>query len=227
MLGVTMVLAVVLAGCEGFSCWVGLSGTTTSERTTTTRAASEATEPTTDDDPPTTDDPTTTIRGSTTTLAATTTAPPTTVPASATTIRPTTTTLSALDAYRAAMRAWVNDYGADMEAGYIVLSKMRNPLSPSPEEKAAARALADLMDGLVADLAAIQAPADLAPAHADYLAALRDMHAGVDKLADAFENGGFTGAVNITRALTAIYGASEDMERPQATLEQALGFSIT
>jgi hypothetical protein len=202
--GVFLVLVVAFsAGCGDFSCWVDLTAPSSPSGEGVQAAH------------------TSTTRGTTTT---------TTPALTATTIRPaptTTTALSALDVYKADMRVWRDTYGDDMEAGYNVLGAMRNPLSPSDEEVAAARALADTMDGLVADLERIQAPADLASAHADYAAALEDMHAGVDRLANALEDGGLMGTINVTRAFAAIYSANEDMQEPQAILEQALGFSIT
>lgn len=198
---VLVLLTVSLTACDGLSCWTDLP-------------------PTGNTLPPVT-------------AAASTTAPPATV-ATSTTLSPatgasTTTTVqaSALDIYRDQMRAWKNRYAADMQENYNILSDMSNPLEPTDQQVKAARTLADLMDDLVADLKAVQAPVELSSAHAAYVASLDDMHGGVDRLAAGLENGGFMGSIDIARAFTTIYAADRDGNEPRTALEQALGFSLT
>jgi len=211
--GIGLVLAAVFAaGCGDLSCWVDLT-----ESTTLPGSMDEPDDPT--GGAPSISTPPTIQDTNTGTAVASTT--------STTKIPTTTTTLSALEVYRSEMRAWKNSYAADMQEGYDVLRAMRNPLDPSDEEITAARTMADLMDGLVADLEDITAPAGLSAAHAAYLGSLKDMHEGVDRLADALEAGGVMGAVNVTRAFATIYAADSDGKGPRATLEQALGFSLT
>ena len=206
---VLVALAAVLSACGDLSCWVDLPPNGDMRPTVTVGVGAA-----------------TSTSGAVTTLPAT--APPVSYTAPSTAAVTTTTAPpTALDIYKTEMRAWKNEYAADMQLNYNVLSEMGNPLDPTAEQVRAARTLADLMDGLVADLKMIKAPPELAAAHSAYATSLEDMHDGVDRLAEGLEDGGFMGSIDIARAFSAIYSADKDGKQPRTTLEGALGFSLT
>lgn len=122
------------------------------------------------------------------------------------------------------MRAWKNTYAADLEASYTVISAMRDPLSPSPEEVQAAKDLDALLVDMVADLERIEPPPESASLHAEYLASLKDLAKGAHKLADAMEDGA---TFRIMSAITSIARAWTKGEPERTALEQALGFSLS
>ena len=100
----------------------------------------------------------------------------------------TSTTLSALEAYRSAMKTWSDTYGPGLAQAYTVMSGA-NFTSPTPAQVQAAKDLDAAMGPMVSDLKAIQAPSDLASAHADFLASLEKMATGIHNLAQALEQG--------------------------------------
>jgi hypothetical protein len=198
----------ILTGCGPLSCAESSSPETTVSTADTTVSTSS-----------------TTAAVSTTTTAPPATAAPTTTAPTTTTVRPTTTTtLSALGAYRVAMRTWKNAHAAELEAGYTAMTHLGDPNHPTPAEIQAARDLDTAMTAMIADLAAIQAPSVLAGAHAGYLASLTKMGAGVHDLALALEEGK---ALRAYAAMTAIAVAWGEGAPYRATLEAALGFSIS
>ena len=73
-------------------------------------------------------------------VSTTTTAAPTTTTSSSTTTSTTSTTLSALERYRAAMRVWVDTYGAGLSQAYSVISGA-NLLNPTPAQVQATKDL--------------------------------------------------------------------------------------
>ena len=200
--GIVLVLTVfTTTGCvDVFHWWrsahVAAPDTTAGKATTTTtRTAATA--------------PTTTSTISTTTTSTTST---------------TSTTLSRLENYRAEMRAWKNRYAASLQAGYPVISSMRNPLRPSEEEIQAAKDLDRSLSSMVRDLRAIQPPPELSSAHAAYLASLEDLAGGVHDLATALDEGEATRSF---AAMAAIASAWQEGAAARSTLEKALGFSLS
>ncbi len=159
----------------------------------------------------------TTLATTTTTLA------PTTTTSSTTTTSTTSTTLTALEAYRAAMRTWSDTYGPGLAQAYTVMSGA-NFTSPTPAQVQAAKDLDAAMGPMVSDLAAIQAPPDLASAHADFLASLEKMATGIHNLAQALEQGQSLPALG---AVAAIAAAWQQGSAARTSLEGALGFSLS
>jgi hypothetical protein len=159
-------------------------------------------------------------------LATTTTAAPTTsstTTSSTTTSSTTTTTLTPFETYRAAMRLWADTYGPDLAAAYAVMSGT-NFTNPTPEQVQAAKDLDVTMTAMVKDLADIEPVPDLAAAHADFLASLTKMAAGVHDLAQAMEQGQSLAALG---AVATVAAAWQEGATARATLEQALGFSLS
>ena len=154
----------------------------------------------------------TTLAPTTTTLAPTT-----------TTSSTTTTTLSPSEAYRLAMKGWADAYGPGLSQAYSVMSGA-NFVNPTPEQIQAAKDLDTLMARMVPDLQAIQAPSELASAHAGFLASLQKMSAGVHDLSVALENGrGFSALTAVAK----VAAAWQEGAAARAALEQALGFSLS
>lgn len=154
----------------------------------------------------------------------TTTEPPTTTTSSSTTTSSTTTTtLSPFEAYRAAMRTWANTYGPDLAQAYTVMSGT-NFNNPTPEQVQTANDLAATMAAMVQDLGAIEPVPELAVAHAGFLASLTKMAAGVHDLAQALEKGQTLVAY---AAVATIAAAWQEGAAARATLEAALGFSLS
>jgi len=159
----------------------------------------------------------TTLSTTTTTLA------PTTTTSSTTTTSTTSTTLSALEAYRVAMKAWADKYGPGLAQAYAVMSGT-NFTSPTPAQIQAAKDLDVALGEMIKDLKVIQAPPDLSSAHAGFLASLEKMAVGVHDLAQALEQGQSLRALG---AVAAIAGAWQEGTAARTTLEQALGFSLS
>lgn len=159
----------------------------------------------------------TTLSTTTTTLA------PTTTTSSSTTTSTTSTTLSALEAYRAAMRTWADTYGPGLAQAYAVMSGT-NFTKPTPEQIQAAKDLDVLMGDMIKDLKPIQAPPDLAIAHAGFLASLEKMSVGVHDLAQSLEQGQSLLSLG---AVAKIAAAWQEGTAARTTLEQALGFSLS
>jgi hypothetical protein len=80
------------------------------------------------------------------------------------------------------------------------------------------------MGPMVTDLKAIQAPPDLASAHADFLASLESMATGIHNLAQSLEQGQSLSALS---AVAAIATAWQQGTAARTTLEGALGFSLS
>jgi hypothetical protein len=159
----------------------------------------------------------TTLSTTTTTLA------PTTTTFSTTTTSTTSTTLSALEAYRVAMKAWSDTYGPGLAQAYAALSGV-SFTNPTPAQVQAIKDLDAAMGPMVGDLKAIQAPPDLAQAHADFAASLDKMAGGVHSLSQAMQQG------QGLQALTAAAGVAAAWQQGAAartTLEGALGFSLS
>jgi hypothetical protein len=159
----------------------------------------------------------TTLSTTTTTLA------PTTTTSSTTTTSTTSTTLGALEAYRAAMKAWSDKYGPGLAQAYTVMSGT-NFTSPTPAQIQAAKDLDVALGEMIKDLKVIQAPPDLSSAHAGFLASLEKMAGGVHDLAQALQQGQSLRALG---AVAAIAGAWQEGTAARTTLEQALGFSLS
>jgi len=159
----------------------------------------------------------TTLSTTTTTLA------PTTTTSSTTTTSTTSTTLSALEAYRVAMKAWADTYGPGLAQAYTVMSGT-NFTNPTPAQVQAAKDLDVAMSEMIKDLKIIQAPPDLSSAHAGFLASLEKMAVGVHDLAQALAQGQSLRALG---AVAAIAGAWQEGTAARTTLEQALGFSLS
>ena len=159
----------------------------------------------------------TTLSTTTTTLA------PTTTTSSTTTTSTTSTTLSALEAYRVAMKAWADTYGPGLAQAYTVMSGT-NFTNPTPAQVQAAKDLDVAMSEMIEDLKIIQAPPDLSSAHAGFLASLEKMAVGVHDLAQALAQGQSLRALG---AVAAIAGAWQEGTAARTTLEQALGFSLS
>jgi hypothetical protein len=196
---VGMVLALLLvafaaAGCSGPSC----SGAFP-EATTETVA--------------------TTISTTTTTLAPTT----TTTTSSTTTTSTTSTTLSALEAYRVAMKAWADKYGPGLAQAYTVMSGT-NFTNPTPEQIQASKDLDVALGEMIKDLKIIQAPPDLSSAHAGFLASLEKMAGGVHDLSQSLQQG--QGLLSLG-AVATVAAAWQEGAAARTTLEQALGFSLS
>jgi ketosteroid isomerase-like protein len=136
----------------------------------------------------------------------------------------TTTTVDPLETYRARMWTWKTRHAGDLSASYAVISKMGLPISATEEEVQAAKDLDRAMAVMVDDLALIKPPPELAAAHDQYLASLRAMTEGVHDLATALED---QKAMRATAAIVAIATAWEEGTPARATLEQALGFSLS
>jgi len=147
-----------------------------------------------------------------------------TVSTTTTSTTTTSTTLDPFETYRAEMRAWKNTYAADLEAGYTVISAMRDPLSPSAEEVQAAKDLDALLTDMVAGLERVQPPPEWAFTHLEYLASLKDLAGGAHKLADAMED---EATFHIMSAITSIATAWAKGEPERTALEQTLGFSLS
>jgi hypothetical protein len=192
-----LLVAFAAAGCGGLSCSGASSGATT-------------------------DTVATTVSTTTTTLAPTTTASSTTT-SSTTTTSTTSTTLSALEAYRVAMKAWADKYGPGLAQAYAVMSGT-NFTSPTPAQIQAAKDLDVALSEMTKDLKVIQAPPDLSSAHAGFLASLEKMSGGVHNLAQALQQGQSLQALG---AVAAIAGAWQEGAASRTTLEQALGFSLS
>jgi len=189
-----LLVAFAVAGCSGLSCSGG-----SPEATTETVA--------------------TTVSTTTTTLAPTTTTSSTTTSTTST----TSTTLSALEAYRVAMKAWADKYGPGLAQAYAVMSGT-NFTNPTPAQIQAAKDLDVALGEMIKDLRVIQAPPDLSPAHAGFLASLEKMAGGVHTLAQALQQGQSLQALG---AVAAIAGAWQEGTAARTTLEQALGFSLS
>lgn len=168
--------------------------------------------------------PQTTTEGVTTTLSTTTTTlVPTTTTSSTTTTSTTSTTLSALEAYRVAMKAWADMYGPGLASAYAAMSGV-NFTNPTPAQIQAAKDLDTALTAMAGDLKAIQAPPDLAQAHADFQASLEKMAAGVHELSQAMQQGQMLQALG---AAAKVATAWQEGAAARATLEQALGFSLS
>jgi hypothetical protein len=191
---VLLAAALAVTGCTGLSCGGG-SGATTESVTTTVSTTS-------------------------TTLAPTTTSSSTTTTSSTST---TSTTLSALGAYQADMRAWADKYGPGLAQAYSVMSGA-NFTNPTAEQVQAAKDLDSLMGPMVNDLKAIQAPPDLASAHADFLASLKRMAGGAHDLSQGLQN---KQSLLSLAAVATIAAAWQQGTPARTTLEQALGFSLS
>jgi hypothetical protein len=196
LLSLLLLAALAVAGCNGLSC----SGASSASSDTVA----------------------TTLATTTTTLAPTTTSSSTTT-SSTTTTSTTSTTLSPMEAYRAAMKVWADTYGPGLSQAYSVISGA-NFTNPTPAQVQAAKDLDTLMSQMVPDLQAIQAPPDLAQAHAGFLTSLQKMAAGVHDLAQALDQG--RGLAALT-AVATIGAAWQQGSAARATLEQALGFSLS
>ena len=200
-LGVAAVLlcaGLIVTGCAGPSC-AGDSSETTAETLAPTSSSTLS--------------PATT--SSTTNFSTTTTS---------TTSTPTTsTTLSPLESYRVAMKDWADKYGPGLANAYSVMSGA-NFTNPTPEQVQAAQDLDVTMGQMVQDLKAIQPPPDLAQAHGDFLASLERMAGGVHDLAQALQQGQ---SLRSLAAVATIAAAWQQGASARATLEQALGFSLS
>jgi hypothetical protein len=159
----------------------------------------------------------TTLSTTTTTLA------PTTTTSSTTTTSTTSTTLSALEAYRVAMKAWADKYGPGLAQAYTVMSGT-NFTSPTPAQIQAAKDLDVALGEMTKDLKLIQAPPDLSSAHAGFLASLEKMAGGVHELSQSLEQG--QGLLSLG-AVAKIASAWQEGAAARTTLEQALGFSLS
>jgi hypothetical protein len=135
----------------------------------------------------------------------------------------TTTTFSPLEAYRAAMRTWADTYGPGLQKAYTVISGA-NFTKPTPEQVQAAQDLDALMGPMIKDLAAIQPPPELSAAHAGFLGSLTKMAGGAHDLAQKLQNG--QGLLALVSVAT-IAAAWQEGASARATLEQALGFSLS
>jgi hypothetical protein len=195
---VLLLVALAAAGCSGLSCSGASSGATTESVATT-------------------------LSTTTTTLAPTTTTSSTTTTLAPTTTSTTSTTLSALEAYRVAMKAWADKYGPGLAQAYSVMSGA-NFTNPTPAQIQAAKDLDAAMGPMVSDLKAIQAPPDLASAHADFLASLEKMAGGVHNLAQSLQQGQ---GLQSLAAVATIAAAWQQGAAARTTLEQALGFSLS
>ena len=167
--------------------------------------------------------PQTTPESVTTTLATTTTTLAPTTTSSATTTSTTSTILSALEAYRVAMKAWADKYGPGLASAYTAMGGV-NFTSPTPAEIQAADDLDTALTAMANDLKAIQAPSDLAQAHADFQASLEKMAAGVHELSQAMQQGQTLLALG---AVAKVATAWQEGAAARTTLEQALGFSLS
>jgi hypothetical protein len=192
-----LLVAFAVAGCSGLSC-SGASPEATTETAATT--------------------PSTT----TTSLAPTTTASSSTT-SSTTTTSTTSTTLSALEAYRAAMKTWADKYGPGLAQAYAVMSGT-NFTNPTPAQVQAAKDLDLAMSEMIKDLKIIQAPPDLSSAHAGFLASLEKMAGGVHDLSQSLQQG--QGLLSLG-AVATIAAAWQQGAEARTTLEQALGFSLS
>ena len=99
-----------------------------------------------------------------------------------------------------------------------------NFTKPTPEQIQAAKDLDVLMGDMIKDLKPIQAPPDLATAHAGFLASLEKMSVGVRDLAQSLEKG--QGLLSLG-AVATIAAAWQEGTAARTTLEQALGFSLS
>ena len=88
----------------------------------------------------------------------------------------------------------------------------------------AAKDLDAAMGPMVGDLKTIQAPPDLAQAHADFAASLDKMAGGVHNLAQAMQQGK---SLQALAAAATVAAAWQQGTAARTTLEQALGFSLS
>jgi hypothetical protein len=121
------------------------------------------------------------------------------------------------------MKTWADTYGPGLSQAYQVMSGA-NFTNPTPQQVQAAKDLDALMGPMVADLKAIQAPPDLAPSHAGFLASLEKMAGGVHDLALALEQGQSLRALS---AVATVAAAWQQGTQARTALEQALGFSLS
>lgn len=191
-----MVLALLLVAFAAAGC-TGLSCFAASSEATTETVA-------------------TTLSTTTTTLAPTTTS-------STTTTSTTPTTLSALEAYRVAMKAWADKYGPGLAQAYTVMSGT-NFTNPTPAQIQAAKDLDVAMGEMIKDLKIIQAPPDLSSAHADFLASLEKMAGGVHDLSQSLQQGQGLLSLGAVATIAAVW---QQGAAARTTLEQALGFSLS
>lgn len=136
----------------------------------------------------------------------------------------TTTTLSPLEAYKAEMRAWRDEYGAELSRDYSIVSGMKSPLKPTDQEIQAAKDLDELLAAMVDDLEDVEAPPELAERHAEYLSSTEDMAKGVHQLAEALSDGK---TYKTLTAIATIAAAWEKGEPAREGLEAELGFSLS
>ena len=121
------------------------------------------------------------------------------------------------------MKGWADKYGPGLASAYAVMSGA-NFINPSPAQIQAATDLDAAMGSMVEDLGAIQAPPDLASAHADFLSSLTKMAGGVHELSLDFQQG--KGLLALS-AVATIASAWQQGAAARTTLEQALGFSLS
>jgi hypothetical protein len=129
-----------------------------------------------------------------------------------------------LETYRAEMQAWLNKYETDLTTAANALDSLEDPTNASEEQIEAVKGFANLMDDVVKDLGDIKPTSDLSSAHADFLASLESMAKGLDQVVGALEK---KSVADFMSAFTTIAATSEKGAAGQATLEEALGFSLS
>jgi len=161
---------------------------------------------------------------STTRPSTATTEPSTTTTNSTTTTSSTTTTLGPMDAYRAEMRAWRDEYSPRLSGSYTAISTMRDPMHPSATEIQAAADLDRVLSAMASELEGIKPPAHVSSTHAEYLASMEEMAEGAHDLSEAMKNGK---AFRTVSAMTAFAVSWEKGEPARTALESTLGFSLS
>jgi hypothetical protein len=162
---------------------------------------------------------TTTISGAATTIQLMTT---TTAPA------PTTTTAAAatLEGYRTEMKALWDEDGSKLHSMSSALD-FTDPTVLTDAQVASLQQFADAVKALVAGLQKIQAPQDLADAHAKYRDVLGKLSAGFDTLLAAIKAKDNAAAVTAMTGIATLFQQEDAaMTSAEATLEKALGFSL-
>jgi hypothetical protein len=129
-----------------------------------------------------------------------------------------------LETYRAEMQTWLNKYETDLTTAANALDSIEDPTNASAEQIEAVKGFAGLMEDVVKDLKDIKPTPGLSSAHADFLASLESMAEGLDQIAGALENKSMP---DFMSAFATIAATSEKGTAGQATLEEALGFSLS
>lgn len=159
---------------------------------------------------------TTTISGAATSIQTmTTAAPTTTAPAAAN-----------IETYRAEMKTLWDQYGPTLTTMDDAIDLV-DPTNLSETEVQAVQSFLDALKGFAGGLQKIEAPAEVATAHAKYTDVLSRLATGFDEFLTATKAGDSNGAMTALTAIGALFEQEDAaMTEATATLEKALGFSL-